>query len=155
MWSVRKHRLWRAQHGSDSRLTATTLENAFSRESDPGSCDRETIEKLFRGTIYQWRGRCSPCHFQEEEDADQAAPRWLTRTGDCQVSSLSTLLRIEHSGYIDDKDAEASLLLQKPLAEFDGGLPHGGHDKLVDENDPAYDNFLYFLNRYVDCTSTD
>lgn len=127
------------------------LDESYSPAEDPGDCDRETLEKLFRGTVYFWRGRCSPCHFQEEETADERAPRWLSRTGDCQVASLASLRKIEESGYIDSSDAKSSLLLLKPLAEFDGGVPHIGHDKLLANDDPAYDNFLHFLDRYVAC----
>jgi hypothetical protein len=44
-----------------------------------------------------------------------------------------------------------SLLLQKPLAEFQGGVPHGGHDKFVLEGDGGYRAFLYFVERYASC----
>lgn len=129
------------------------LEAAFSEETDPGGCDRPTIEKLFRGTIYADRNRCSPCHFEEEKTVAPDAPRWLHRTGDCMVSSLATLRSIEDSGYIDVDDPESSLLLLKPLAEFQGGVWHGGHDKFVKNNDPGYDAFLYFLSRYGACAT--
>jgi hypothetical protein len=44
------------------------------------------------------------------------------------------------------------LILQKPLAEFQGGLEHGGHDKFVSGgSDSAYNAFLYFVTRYAAC----
>lgn len=69
------------------------------------------------------------------------------------VSSLATLRTIEESGYIDTDDPESSLLLLKPLAEFQGGLKHGGHDKFVKNGDAGYDAFLYFLERYGACAT--
>lgn len=129
------------------------LEAALSQVNDNGACDRESIERLFRGTIYAERDRCAPCHFEEEKNAAPDARRWLHRTGDCNVASLATLRAIEEFGYIDTNDPESSLLLLKPLAEFQGGLPHGGHDKFVKENDRGYAAFLYFLERYSACAN--
>jgi len=119
--------------------------------NDPGDCDRTTIERLFRGTIYESRSRCTPCHVKEELAAAPDAPRWLFRTGECEVASLATLRAIEDSGYIDVEQPESSLLILKPLAEFQGGVAHGGHDKFVKGNDPAYDAFIYFVTRYGAC----
>lgn len=133
--------------------TDDPLDTAFTMETDPGDCDRATLERLFRGTAYAERGRCSPCHFEEETTAAPNAPRWMTRTGTCQVAALATLQNIEASGYIDVEDPENSLLLLKPLAEVQGGLSHGGHDKFVKGNDAAYDNFLYFVSRYGACAT--
>jgi hypothetical protein len=125
---------------------------SYSQNTDPGDCDRTTIERLFRGTAYAERGRCSPCHYREETKAAPDAPRWLTRTGDCQIAALATLRNIEGSGYIDVDEPEQSLILQKPLAEFQGGLEHGGHDKFVSGgSDSAYNAFLYFVTRYAAC----
>jgi hypothetical protein len=67
------------------------------------------------------------------------------------VASLATLRAIEEFGYIDVSEPESSPLLLKPLAEFQGGVWHGGHDKFVKDNDPGYDAFLYFLERYSSC----
>lgn len=45
----------------------------------------------------------------------------------------------------------ASLLLQKPLAESAGGVVHGGGDKFADVNDPAYIDFLAWIQREAAC----
>lgn len=128
-----------------------TSERRLSRSRDPGGCDADTMLQLFRGTVYEWRGRCSPCHFQEEETATQLAPRFFFRTGGCDVASQASYNAITASGLIDLERPEDSLLLLKPLAERDGGLPHGGHDKMVREGDPGFDDFRYFAQRLADC----
>lgn len=119
-------------------------------ETDTGGCERETMERLFRGTIFNWRNRCSPCHFQEEEAAPARAPRFFSRTGSCQVASLNTLQNVERSGYIDIAQPEKSLLVRKPLDVAEGGVPHEGHAKFQ-RSDRAYEDFIHFLERYAEC----
>ncbi len=127
-----------------------TLPSPFVPENDPGNCERETLERLFRGTVYEWRGRCYPCHFQEQE-GNRLAPRWATELGTCEVAALFTQQTIVDSGYIDVDDPEQSLLLLKPLAVDEGGAGHGGNDKFT-THDQAYTAFLYWATRYAECS---
>jgi hypothetical protein len=126
------------------------LENAYDAETDPGDCGDETLERLFRGTVYTWRSRCAPCHIEGAEPSI-GAPRFFFETGDCGVASLASLNRILGTGLIDVEEPLQSLLLLKPLAESDGGVAHGGQDKFVAQHDPAYDGFVHFLERYGAC----
>ena len=126
-------------------------ENRFGAENDPGDCGQETLERLFRGTIYLNRGRCTPCHFESSKTAAADAPRFIADTGTCQVASLATMIRITDSGYINFEEPKSSLLLTKPLAETRGGVEHGGHDKFSGPSDQGYIAFLYFLERYASC----
>lgn len=125
--------------------------NSFDQETDPLGCDRETLEALFRGTVYRDRDRCIPCHFMEEEAAVSRAPRFFTERGGCGVGSLASMNAILDRGLVDLKKPAESLLILKPLAESDGGAVHEGGDKFLKENDDHYDSFLYWVTRYADC----
>ncbi|MGE0324137.1 MAG: hypothetical protein AB7K71_40125 [Polyangiaceae bacterium] len=117
---------------------------------DQGGCSDKELEQLFSDTIYRWRGRCYPCHFDSTKpEAD--APKWINASQVCDVASLATLRNIQHSGYIRTDQPERSKLLLKPLAEEAGGIKHGGHTKFKDQEDVAYQAFLYFIQRYADC----
>jgi len=126
------------------------VENAYDAETDPGDCSDETLERLFRGTVFLWRARCGPCHIDGAQSSANAA-RFFFQDGDCAVASLASLRRIEGMGLIDFDEPLQSLLLLKPLAIKDGGVPHGGHDKIVASNDRAFDSYTHFLNRYGAC----
>jgi len=126
------------------------VDSAYDPSTDPGDCSEETLERLFRGSVFNWRGRCAPCHIDGTEAA-AAAPRFFFELGECSVASLASLNRIVSLGLIDVEDPLQSLLLLKPLAEADGGVEHGGGDKIVAGNDEAYQGFVQFLTRYAAC----
>jgi hypothetical protein len=123
---------------------------ALDPASDTGGCSDREIEKLFRDTIYASRGRCSPCHFESEKDPPEAL-HFIEQSGSCDTSSLETMHAVLNSGLVDVQDPMKSLLLLKPLGEGGGGLPHGGDQKFTPGGDPAYDNFVYWLQRYATC----
>jgi hypothetical protein len=125
-------------------------ENTYDAATDPGDCSDETLERLFRGTVFTWRARCAPCHIEGLKSA-AATARFFFQDGDCGVASLASLNRMVALGLIDVDDPMRSLLLLKPLAESNGGVPHGGHDKITAENDRAFDGYSLFLNRYGTC----
>jgi len=125
--------------------------NSFGLATDPGDCEQETLEALFRGTIYKDRDRCLPCHFVEEETAISDAPRFFTERGGCGVGSLASMRAILRRGLVNIKNPEQSFLLLKPLAESDGGMPHEGGDKFLKENDSHYRSFAHWVFRYSDC----
>jgi hypothetical protein len=115
---------------------------------DPGDCSMLTRETLFRRRVYAWRGRCSPCHL---DDNEVDAPKWIA-TGACELGSLTTMRNVSGRGLVDLDDPAASLLLLKPLAESAGGVKHGGHDKFAGVDDPAYVDFLAWISREAACT---
>lgn len=118
---------------------------------DTGGCSDLALERLFRDTIYESRGRCFPCHFSSEPDAAPEALHFIEQTGTCDSSSLATLHNVVEAGLVDVQQPEQSLLLLKPLAEGGGGVPHGGHEKFSPGGDPGYDNFVYWLTRFAAC----
>jgi len=44
-----------------------------------------------------------------------------------------------------------SLLLLKPLSIGQGGVMHGGHEKMAGKDDPAYVDFLHWIERWAAC----
>ena len=121
----------------------------WDTNKDPGDCNEQTLEGLFLETVYATRGRCFPCHFDGIDNVE--APKWIVQAETCELSSLATLRNVMRSNYIDLEDPERSFLLTKPLAEEDGGLEHGGHDKFRLEGDDGYTRFAYFVERYATC----
>jgi hypothetical protein len=116
---------------------------------DPGDCDERTLEALFAAKVYPWRGRCFPCHFADET-SEIGAPPWI-QVGECDVGSLATMREVLARGYVDINVPAQSLLLLKPLAESEGGVVHGGHDKIASTDEDAYVDFLAWLQRYAEC----
>jgi len=126
-------------------------ELATGPELDTGGCSDVAIERLFRDSVYASRGRCFPCHFDDEKYAAPGALRFVEQGGTCDSSSLSTMHNIIDAGLVNVADADQSLLILKPLSEEGGGVPHGGHAKFYPGADPGYDNFLYWVRRYAEC----
>jgi hypothetical protein len=118
---------------------------------DSGGCSELALERLFRDTIYESRGRCFPCHFSAEQEVAPEAQHFIEQSGSCDSSSLQTMRNVIDAGLVDVQNPEQSLLLLKPLAEGGGGVPHGGHEKFFPGSDPGYDNFVYWLERYAAC----
>ena len=118
---------------------------------DTGGCTDLALERLFRDTVYETRGRCFPCHFDSEKDAAPEALHFIAQEGSCDESSLETMHNIVEAGLVDLAEPEKSLFIQKPLGEEGGGVAHGGHQKFYPGSDPGYDNFLYWVKRYAAC----
>jgi hypothetical protein len=119
---------------------------------DPGDCSDLTLEAMFAAKVYPWRGRCYPCHF-DDYDGDVEAPRWI-HVGECDEGALGTMRNVLERGLVDLDDPTQSLLLLKPLAEDAGGIVHGGHDKIASTDEGAYQDFLYWLERYARCQAS-
>jgi hypothetical protein len=114
---------------------------------DPGDCSDATLEAMFAAKVYTWRGRCFPCHF---EDQEIEAPKWI-KVGSCEVGASRTLHAILERGLVDPADPAQSLLLLKPLAEDEGGVYHEGHEKIAHTQEPTYLDFLAWIERYSAC----
>ena len=114
-------------------------------------CSDLALEAAFQNDVYAWRGRCYPCHFDNELKENLDAPRFIKTGGNCATAALETLRALAASGYIDFDKPDRSLLLLKPLNVQVNGLPHGGGQKFNDKKDAAYISFSRFLERYTDC----
>ncbi len=134
--------------GTPAMVTCDADDPKTEKYEDPGDCSLLTRETLFRERVYAWRGRCSPCHF---DDNEVDAPKWIA-TGACELGSLTTMRNVFDRGLVDLDDPASSLLLQKPLAEGAGGVVHGGHDKFATVDDLAYIDFLSWITREAACT---
>ncbi len=141
---------------SDAPCCDTVAEPSYedaqkALEQTEGCSDLE-IEQLFRDSVYSSRGRCYACHF-DYAAAEIAGnpPPWIRTGGNCNEASLATLREVEKRGFIDVEHPDESLLLLKPLAEDEGGLPHGGGDKFHAEDDSAYANISRFIEHYAAC----
>ncbi|MFO0631750.1 MAG: hypothetical protein U0168_02765 [Nannocystaceae bacterium] len=117
---------------------------------DGGDCSDATIEAGFAALVYSWRGRCYPCHFDSHTGDPEDAPRWVV-DGDCDLGAAASLHEVERLGLLDRADPTQSLLLLKPLAVAAGGVEHGGHDKMDDTSDPAYQDFLKWIELWARC----
>lgn len=117
-------------------------------------CSDLELEQAFYDDVYAWRGRCFPCHYDTQPDADKDAPRWLSLVGNCETGSAVSLKRVLALDLIDLADPEASLLLRKPLDESGGGVEHGGGAKFTKADD-AYASFLRFIQHYAECRAPE
>jgi hypothetical protein len=141
---------------SSGPLCPTTGHDAESEEPPEAidGCSDEDLEHAFYRDVYAWRGRCFPCHYDTEVDADPAAPRWLSAKGNCETGSVTTLRNVLRRGYLDLDEPDSSLLLLKPLSNPDVyGVEHSGGPKFEDEQDPAYASFQRFIEHYAACAA--
>jgi hypothetical protein len=149
-----------ACRGATCPAQASGSSCAVAREPDaiadetPDGCADRALEQLFQSDVYAWRGRCFPCHFENQPNQDPTAPAWIKTGGNCVTASLATLRAAVASGYVDVAEPERSLLLLKPLDVLVEGEGHGGGQKFEDTSDPAYVSFLRFLERYSECRAT-
>ena len=120
-------------------------------ELDPSDCSSIAREDAFLHEVYPYRGRCFPCHFIGSEYGPPEAPRWIDGSDVCGASSLASMNNLLELGVVDFDDPEMSLLLLKPLAEDQGGVVHGGHDKFADKDDMAYVSFLEWIRYEAGC----
>jgi hypothetical protein len=118
--------------------------------ADPGDCRDVTIEAGFAALVYSWRGRCYPCHFDSRPDGNEDAPRWV-HDDECDLGAVESMHDVIELGLLDANDPSQSLLLLKPLAIAAGGVEHGGGDKMHDADDPAYRDFLAWIERWAQC----
>jgi hypothetical protein len=131
----------------DCEIPAPNL-NQPQHFSDPGDCSERTLEAMFAAKVYAWRGRCFPCHFVDEGVPN--APHWI-EVGECDTASLGTMRQVLARGFVDVEAPTQSLLVLKPLAESEGGVRHGGHDKIASTQEAAYVDFVAWLERYASC----
>ncbi len=117
---------------------------------DPGDCSDLTLELVWREKVFSWRSRCFPCHFDSHTEQFPDAPDWVA-TGPCNPASLATLRNAEDAGYLDADDPMASPLLTKPLDVPLGGVEHLGGPKIHSRDEPTYQDFAYFVERWAAC----
>ena len=118
---------------------------------DEGGCSDKDLEQLFRDTFYAARGRCFPCHFDDQPSAPENAPRWISTQLSCENAALETMMNVVEAGYLNLDDPDQSLIILKPLDEDLGGVEHEGHDKITKDGDRVYEYLIYWIQRYADC----
>ena len=121
-------------------------------EDERGCTDLE-LEQAFFDDVYAFRGRCFPCHFDNQLKADRLAPRWISAVGNCGTGSAVSLKRVIGLGLVDVEDPTQSLLLRKPLGVEGGGVEHGGGAKFT-AGDAALQSFARFVQHYAACQHT-
>jgi len=126
-------------------------EDATTFEVDPADCSPIAREEAFLHEVYAFRGRCFPCHFIGSMYGPEEAPRWIDGSDTCGPSSLVSMNNLLALDVVDFDNPEMSLFLMKPLAEAEGGVVHGGHDKFADREDSAYQSFLGWIEYEAGC----
>lgn len=148
---------------SDASLDATPDANrdaeisrelpGFSRDLRPCSPDALTLH--FQARVMRWRRRCHHCHADDGITAGiRGAPLWMVDGGDYE-SARQTAERLLAAGYVDFEAPDQSLILLKPLTRRAGGIEHGGGNKFTRLTDPAYLDFLSWVERIAGCGMPD
>jgi len=120
---------------------------------DTRGCSDMELEQAFNDDVYMWRGRCFPCHFDSQPNADKTAPRWISTLGNCGNGSAVTFKNARDLGIMNTEDPTQSLMLLKPLDQAGSGVTHGGGEKFASPEDPTYQSFLRFITHYKACLS--
>ena len=120
-----------------------------------GSCQEEALIDLFDERVFEWRLRCHGCH--SDCKPDYPAPCWQIEDFDKndpiarREAAVWTMFNLIGLGAVNPDDPLQSLMLLKPLKEDLGGIEHGGGSKFNTIGDPAYQDYLYWLERYASC----
>jgi len=131
------------------------VEPEHSAETLLEGCDDAQITQAFADKIYVWNGRCAHCHstsFDSVPGAGSTLPQWMAPY-DHPDAARRTMLNLLSIGAIDTESPAKSNLLMKPLGVHYGGVEHGGGDKFDGIDDPAYNDFLAWLEQYAACRS--
>lgn len=118
-----------------------------------GVCEPGGLEGLLHERIMRWHGRCEHCHVPNAflaRSYDPPPPVWLSETDDLE-GARETFANIVARGLVNTESPEESLILLKPLAENLGGVPHRGGAKFRGRDDPAFVDFLFWIERYAAC----
>jgi hypothetical protein len=117
-----------------------------------GRCDDTTLRALFAERVWAWEGRCYHCHVGDGVELGVAdAPTWIS-DAEGQAAIDGTYDRVVASDLLINRvQPDQSGLLLKPLDRRAGGVRHGGGTKFRDETDPAYMDFLMWIEQYADC----
>ena len=103
-------------------------------------CEEDGVVRAYNDHPFFWRGRCSHCHVPNAP-TNEPGPAWMSRYTDLDQGARETVANILANGYVNLEDPEQSLIMLKPLALDEGGVEHGGGDKLL-MVDELYDDFL-------------
>lgn len=113
-----------------------------------GKCDEATLVKSFRTLVAPERGRCYHCH--ASDSGHPQAPGYFDPKDDYDGDRRS-MYNIIGMKALDLKNPENSLLLTKPLATAEGGVQHGGGDKIQNKEEDTYKNILKWIQFYASC----
>lgn len=118
---------------------------------DDGPCGPETRTTIFLERVMHWQGRCEHCHAADGVTAGVGdAPLWLVAE-ETRPAAQATMASIIERGYVSLDDPTESLILLKPLHRGHGGVRHGGGNKFLSREDPAYLDFLFWVERHTRC----
>lgn len=118
---------------------------------DDGPCGPETRTTIFAERVMHWKGRCEHCHSADGITAGVGgAPLWMVAE-ETRAAAQATMASILERGYVLIDDPSQSLILLKPLHRASGGVRHGGGNKFLDLEDPAYLDFLFWVDRHARC----
>ena len=126
-----------------------------------GKCDEKTIGSSFTVLVYKWRDRCSHCHAPYGKDfVKNKAPAWL-HSDKTDAGSIYTMYNVLGLPGLPGKPSinvnapDQSVFLLKPLSPDAGGLGniHAGGVKFADKNDPAYIDFLKWIQQFAACSN--
>jgi hypothetical protein len=69
--------------GSPSTELACEIETEPEElpEAPEPDCADSSLEELFQNDVFAWRGRCFPCHFDNQPAMRPEAPRWIRTQG--------------------------------------------------------------------------
>jgi len=124
-----------------------------------GKCDEKSIGASFKTLVYKWRDRCSHCHAPYGKDfVKTGAPPWL-HSDKTDAGSLYTMYNVLGLPGLPGKPSiniikpDQSIFLLKPLSPDFGGLGniHAGGVKFADKKDPAYVDFLKWIELFAAC----
>lgn len=120
-----------------------------------GSCDENAIVDAFAAKVFSWRNRCESCHQagapgQCNPDYNGICAPSFIDAADPNTMAANTMYNLIGRGAVNTEDPTQSLLLLKPLADDEGGVPHLGGDKIL-PSEQTYQDFLEWLQLYADC----
>ncbi len=118
---------------------------------DDGPCGPETRLTLFHDHVMSWQGRCEHCHTADGITAGVGgAPIWMV-DDETREAAAATMASVIERGYVDLEAPDQSLILLKPLHRGHGGVRHGGGNKFLSQEDPAYLDFRTWVERHARC----
>lgn len=118
---------------------------------DDGPCGPETRLTLFHAHVMSWKGRCEHCHTADGITAGVGgAPIWMI-DDETREAAAATMASVLERGYVDLEAPDQSLILLKPLHRGHGGVRHGGGNKFLSQEDPAYLDFRTWVERHARC----
>ena len=135
-------------------VAVSTFQEPAGAQSFPTSTDVETYRDIVESVFMEDRGgtssgyaSCVMCHTWQTSvrfslETPETAAGWTSEQSRRNLDVIGLL--------INTADPESSRLLQKPLAQQAGGLPHTGGTFWTSTDDPEYGRLLQWIQRLPD-----